>query len=205
MAHAKGALDGEEIERSLKDEFKFSPFTVVKPFSEVDETQVQFVLSFTCPFCKEWHPVMHNWSKGLPPSLSFVDFPAVYDKTSMVGATAFYAYQKAVNYDAKKVYDFVEQAFYLIQEKGMSPLAGETWQKASGGILTKELAESVRASVAAALDKTKHYKIQNTPSVIFGGRYMTSPAMTGPSPDNFLQACNGLASMLLINLGQGRA
>lgn len=176
----------------------------IKPYREVDlvyadRNSVLFGISFTCPHCRFYDSKMASWGASLPAGyLTYDRLPLVYDKQSMMAAAAYYAYKRAVKADFIALNAFMARAFEAIQDKGGNMLDPALWRKVSGRSID---IQAVKDEVIQAARKVVQYDIKQSPSLIVGGRYITTPNEAGGRDDLFLQLANGLASMVLIDLG----
>lgn len=176
----------------------------IKPYKEVaynphDRKKAILAFSFTCPYCRNYDGLVSSWGDTLPSDfLSFERLPIVVDKESMMGATAYYAFAKAVKGDKRLIDGFVNRAFSIIQDERKSPLDPETWRKAGAVMID---ANSVKSQVINAAEKVASYQIEKTPSLIIGGKYMINPNDAAGKEDLFIQLANGVSSIVLHEMG----
>jgi thiol:disulfide interchange protein DsbA len=142
---------------------------------------------------------MSGWGASLPAGyLTYERLPLVFDKPSMMGAAVYYAYRREVGGDFGALNAFVERAFRLIQDEKGDMLDPALWRKAAGRSIN---IKSAQEDAVQAARKTVEYKIKHSPSLIVGGRYIATPNDAGGREDLFVQLANGLASMVLADLG----
>lgn len=198
MAFSNAFSEDAPLKAQGQSTLDVKPYKEV-PFQKEDRNKVILAFSFSCPHCRSYDGILNAWGESLPKGyLELEKLPAVVDQESMAGAVAFYAYQKAVKGNAQMVNEFINRAFYLIQDEKRSPLDPETWRKAGAVVVDPK---SVKNLVIRSAEKIDSYNIDKTPSLIIGGKYIINPNDAAGREDLFIQLANGISSMVLHELG----
>ncbi|WP_432263221.1 thiol:disulfide interchange protein DsbA/DsbL [Cupriavidus sp. TMH.W2] len=176
------------------------PYREVAPKPEDSKKALIFV-SFTCPVCAGYHEQLAQWAKSLPKGWTAEFVPVVEaQRDTVIAARAFYA-AKSIN--AAYLPTFMTYAYSAIQDRGMPVGAGKTWEFVAGSShLTgfdsawKNVSQS---TVQSAFNKLIAYRINATPSVAIGGRYVITPDSTNGDQELFFKLANGMVSKAMTN------
>lgn len=187
--------------------------TSMKPYAEIakpiteDSKLVLSIFSFTCPFCRDYHDMIANWASGLPDRwVTHGWMPAVVDRESMTTAAAFFAAKRRIyagktpRVAAKELADWMRQAYALaIETRGLSSKQHVmAWAQLAGKNVNLA---AHKDDVMHSASRVVRYGITATPSIAMGGRYVITPEIAAGKPDVFLKLANGVASMVLSDLG----
>jgi thiol:disulfide interchange protein DsbA len=167
-------------------------YVTVEPAQPSDTTGKIEVLEFfayTCPHCHAIEPLLENWSKTLPENVVLRRIPVAFN-ASMADLQRLYFSLEALNrldlhlevfkalhderkriYDAKAITDWVTS-------KGVDRKAFEDVFNSFG----------IKSKLMRADELAKVYKIDGTPSIAVGGKYVTSPTMTNSYEATIAQA-----------------
>lgn len=157
--------------------------TVVDPAQPSDtagKTEILEFFAYSCPHCASMEPLVEKWSKSLPEdtvvkrvpvafNASMADLQKLYYSLESLGRLDLHpAVFKAIHQERKRIYTQDAIADW-VAEQGVDKAKFESVFK-SFGIQTK---------IARANELADTYGIQGTPSLAIGGKYVTSPSMTG--------------------------
>ncbi len=148
--------------------------------TEPGKIEVLEFFSYGCTHCAVLEPLIEKWTKGLPANVVFKPVPIAFN-TSMKPLQQLYYSLEAMN--RLDLHPKVFLAIHEDKKKLFSKSDVIAWVAAQGvdrakfeavfdsfGVTSK----SVRADQLATA-----YKVQGTPSLGVGGRYLTSPSEAG--------------------------
>lgn len=157
--------------------------TVVDPPQPSDtagKTEVLEFFAYSCPHCATMEPLVEKWAKTLPEDVvvkrvpvafnaSMVDLQKLYYSLESLGRLDLHpAVFKAIHQENKRIFTQSAIADWI---------AGQGVDKAKFESVFKSF--GVQTKIARANELTDTYGIQGTPSLAVGGRFVTSPSMTG--------------------------
>ncbi|WP_425953162.1 thioredoxin domain-containing protein [Ralstonia pseudosolanacearum] len=190
----------------MAQEVSQSPTQSQLPYREVarkveDSKKALIFVSFSCPVCAGYHEQLAKWAQSLPKGWTAEFVPVVEaQRDTVIAARAFYA-AKAVN--ATYLPSFMSYAYSAIQDRGMPIGDSKTWEfvAATAHLTGFDAAwKNVdRATVQSAFNKLVDYRINATPSIAIGGRYVITPDNTNGDPDLFFKLANGMVSKAMTN------
>lgn len=157
-------------------------FVVVDPPQPSDTTGKIEVLEFfayTCPHCKAIQPMVEEWSKTLPDDVVLKHVPVAFN-ASMADLQKLYYTLEAMN----RV-DLHSKVFAAIHDQRKRIYTGDAiadWA-AEQGLDRKAFTDTfnsfgIQAKVNRANELARAYKIEGTPTLAIGGKYITSPTLT---------------------------
>lgn len=166
------------------------------PYRAEDAKKVLIFFSFSCPICANYHAGLVQWAKTLPKGWTAEFVPvAVPDSESVISTRAYYAAKAA---DPARLDDFVQAVYANIHEKRMNPAAPATWRQAQvdAGVsgFHQAWVNEDKGLIHQAFKKLRQYRVQETPSVAIGGRYVITPDNTNGDIGMFFQLANGMVS-----------
>ena len=143
---------------------------------------------YGCPHCDNLHPHIKAWLKNKPEDVSFRYVPTIFRPSWVPGAKIFYAIEaiKATDILHDKVFDAIHRDKIDLNKEPI--LFG--WVEKQG--IDREKFEktyrsfSVQNQVARSTQMSRQYQLTGTPSVVVGGKYLTSGSMGG-SPQNTIK------------------
>ena len=158
-------------------------------------------MSFTCPVCAGYHEQLAKWSKSMPPGWTAEFIPVVEaDRDTVIAGRAFYA-AKAIN--PTYLTTFMTYAYSAIQDRGMSVSDGKTWNFIASTAHLSGFNEAWKgvsqATVKGAFNKLISYRINATPSIVIGGKYVITPDNTNGDQELFFKLANGMVSKAMSN------
>lgn len=160
---------------------RYVPVKQAQPQPANGKTEVLEFFSYTCPHCYHLEATIEPWAKRLPKDVDFRRVPVTFNKAATVMAKAFYA-AEAMNVREKIHLNLFaalhDQRLPLVQEE---PLLD--WI-AKQGIERKRFADmmnsfAVQGQLTRASQLMTAYDIDAVPSVVIGGKYLTSADQAG--------------------------
>jgi thiol:disulfide interchange protein DsbA len=184
----------------------FVPFRTLQMNIQDDAKVVRLFFSFSCPHCFQSHDPIVRWGYSLPATLRFEVTPVVTrDAASVMGAAFYYAVKMTA---PLKLPLFSTAVYDAIQRQSARPDKEETYLQAASraGIPPGPLRQMVRSqkvmeATYRAGQLVAAYKLDATPSVTTGGRYVVTPEATQGINGNFFQLINAVASKHMIEIG----
>ncbi|MCX7173684.1 MAG: thiol:disulfide interchange protein DsbA/DsbL [Proteobacteria bacterium] len=159
----------------------YVPVKQAQPQPANGKTEVLEFFSYTCPHCYHLEATIEPWARRLPKDVEFRRVPVTFNKAATVMAKAFYAAE------AMNVRERIHLSlFAALHDQGL-PLVQEEplleWI-ARQGIDRKRFAEmmnsfTVQGQLSQASQLMKVYDIDGVPSVVIGGKYLTSVSHAG--------------------------
>jgi len=160
---------------------RYVPVKQAQPQPANGKTEVLEFFSYTCPHCYHLEATMEPWTKRLPKDVEFRRVHVTFNKAATVMAKAFYAA------DAMNVRERIHLAlFAALHDQGL-PLTQEEplldWI-ARQGIDRKKFADTmnsftVQGQLSQSSQLMKAYDLDAVPSVVIGGKYLTSVSHAG--------------------------
>ncbi|TRZ56652.1 MAG: thiol:disulfide interchange protein DsbA/DsbL [Rhodocyclaceae bacterium] len=160
---------------------QYLPVKRGQPQAANGRTEVLEFFAYTCPHCYHLEATIEPWAKRLPKDVEFRRVPVTFNKAATITAKAFYAAE------AMGVLEKIHLSlFAALHDQGL-PLTQESplldWI-AKQGIDRKRFADTmnsfaVQSQLAQATQLMNAYDIDAVPSVVIGGRYLTSVSHTG--------------------------
>ena len=146
-----------------------------------NKIEVMEIFWYGCPHCYAYQPYLEKWLKSKPANVEFRLMPGLLNSAWVPHARAYYTAVKlgvldkihhqlfdAIHKDRKEIFseDAIKKFFI---EQGID---GDTFSKVyDSPEIDEKLRQALRAQIQA--------KITGVPSIIVGGKYLTSPSMTG--------------------------
>lgn len=160
-----------------------SRYVTLEPAQPSDTTGKVEVLEFfayTCPHCFAIEPLTAKWSQTLPENVAFKRVPVGFN-AGMADLQKLYYSLEALN--RLDLHEKVFVAMHRERKRITNFNAMVDWVETQG-VDRKEFEAAFKSfginnKVARANELTKSYKIDSTPSLAVGGRYVTSPGMAG--------------------------
>ncbi|HUF80036.1 MAG TPA: thiol:disulfide interchange protein DsbA/DsbL [Burkholderiales bacterium] len=145
-----------------------------------DRIEVIDFFWYGCPYCNELQPALDDWAKRKPADVELRRVPVILKDSWAPHARIYYALELLG--ESERLHSRVYHSYHVEELRMSRPDVMEQWA-AKQGIerrmwLDAYYSPEVDARVARALQLTKRYDIQGTPSVVVDGRYLTSSSMT---------------------------
>ncbi len=143
---------------------------------------------YGCPHCYALQPSLRAWLKKKPADVAFVRVPAVFSQSWVAHARLFYTLDALGELD--RLHDQLFNAIHLSKLKLSDRESMADWAVARGIDRQKFLdafnSVAVENRTRRAIETTKAYNLDGTPSMAIQGRYVTSPAMVfGDAPTDY--------------------
>ena len=169
-AHAQTFIEGTHYTRLD------TPVQVRVPEGKIE---VREFFWYGCPHCFKLEPYINKWEK--PENVEFVTTPAVLGKNWVAHAYAYYALEALGKLD--ELHTVLFHALHT--EKRRLLTIGQLAELFEHhGIKRAKFEEAVKSflvdtQVKRAENLGKSYSISGVPTFVIGGKYKTSPSMTG--------------------------
>lgn len=177
------------------------PFRQISPPVPGELRKVHSVISFTCPVCAHYHGMIAGWGNTLPKQFMFDFLPAVTDQDTAIMAMAWLAMQKVA---PQKLPLLASSLYSSVQDKGIttSTPGAALWKAilrdvgptpgfgAAFQAVPFSKIEDIQRQVAA-------FKIEVTPSIVVGGRFVVTPENTNGNEEMFIQLASAMASKIM--------
>jgi len=151
-----------------------------QPSDTAGKVEVLEFFAYTCPHCFAIEPLTAKWSQTLPENVAFKRVPVGFN-AGMADLQKLYYSLEALN--RLDLHEKVFVAMHRERKRITNFNAMVDWVETQG-VDRKEFEAAFKSfginnKVARANELTKSYKIDSTPSLAVGGRYVTSPGMAG--------------------------
>lgn len=157
-------------------------YVTIEPAQPSDTTGKIEVLEFfayTCPHCNTIEPMVQKWAKTLPDNVVLRPVPVAFN-ASMADLQRLYYSLEAM--DRLDLHDDVFKAIHGERKRIYEADAIADWVESKGvdkqAFMDVFGSFGITSKVARADELAKLYKIEGTPSIAVGGKYVTSPTMT---------------------------
>lgn len=195
---------GKTVSPTADDLTPYRTSTAPVPVDERRKVRVFF--SFACPYSAQSHMSLARWGDTLPAGMKIEMTPVVTkDPGTGYGAAYYYAVLQMM---PKQLDSFTAAVYDEIQRKNARMDRHETYLAAARrvGISPDALRravqrDQVRDGVYSAAALLSSYKIDATPSVVSGGKYVVTPEATQGVNGNFYQLINAVTSKHLTEVG----
>lgn len=151
-----------------------------QPSDTPEKIEVLEFFAYTCPHCAAIEPMVEKWAKTLPANVLVQPVPVAFNASMVDLQKLYYALEAMGRLDLhskvfKAIHDEHERLFKAdaiidwVAKQGVDRKAFEDAFNSFG----------INAKVMHANELAKTYRIEGTPSLAVGGKYVTSPSMTG--------------------------
>ncbi|MGH8619703.1 MAG: thiol:disulfide interchange protein DsbA/DsbL [Burkholderiales bacterium] len=142
---------------------------------------------YGCPHCFALQPSLKAWLKKKPADVAYTRIPAVFSQSWVAHARLYYTLDALGEVD--RLHDQVFNAIHLSKLRLADRDSMADWAAARGIDRQKFLdtfnSVAVENRTRRAIDTTKAYNLDGTPSIAIQGRYVTSPAQVfGDAPSD---------------------
>lgn len=174
----------------------YVPINPPLPSDTPGKIEVLEFFAYTCPHCAAMEPMVEDWAKTKPDDVVLKQVPIAFNASMKPLQQLYYTLLALDRPDLHaKVFTAIHgEHKRLIDKKAM----GE-WAASQGVDRAKFDAVfdsfSVQTQVQRANQLAETYRIDGTPSLAVGGKFMTSPVMAGNSYEGTLQEVNKLIPM----------
>jgi protein dithiol oxidoreductase (disulfide-forming) len=151
-----------------------------QPVETAERIEVIDFFWYGCPFCNELQPALDDWLKRKPSDVALRRIPVILKDSWAPHARIYYALELLG--EVERLHQQVYRSYHVEELHMSRPDVMEQWAVKHGierqRWLDAYYSPEVDARVARALQLTKRYDVQGTPSVVVDGRYLTSSSMT---------------------------
>jgi len=164
-----------------------------QPTQTGNKIEVLEIFWYGCPHCYHFESYIHKWLKTKPDDVAFRRMPAVISRNWLPHAKAFYAAVKlgvldqihtplfnAIHRDRKPIFSKQQLRKFFVS----MGINGDKFIKAYDS-------NEVDTKIKQAFYTQRNYKITGVPTVVVGGKYLTSAMLTG-SFDKMIDTINYL-------------
>lgn len=177
-----------------------SSYVTIEPAQPSDtagKVEVLEFFAYTCPHCASMEPMVAQWSQTLPDNVVVKHVPVAFNAGMADLQKLYYSLEaldrldlhpkvfQAIHRERKRIYDFKAMSDW-IEDQGVDAKQFEAAFQSFG----------INNKVARANELAKTYKVEGTPSLAIGGRYVTSPSMTGTYEGAIAEAQRRLDAVL---------
>ena len=168
-----------------------------QPSDTAGKVEVLEFFAYSCPHCATMEPMVARWAETLPENVVVKHVPVAFNAGMADMQKLYYSLEAldrmdlhpkvfhAIHRERKRIYNFKAIAEW-IEDQGVDRSQFEAAFQSFG----------VNNKVARANELAKVYKVEGTPSLAVGGRYVTSPSMTGTYEGAIAEAQKLLDSIL---------
>lgn len=171
-----------------------------QPSDTAGKVEVLEFFAYSCPHCATMQPMVANWAQTLPDNVVVRHVPVAFN-AGMADMQKLYYTLEAL--DRLDLHPKVFHAIHRERQRIYNAKAIAEWAEKQG--VDRGQFESafqsfgVNNKVARANELAKIYKVEGTPSLAVGGRYVTSPSMTGTYEGAIIEAQKLLDGILAGN------
>ena len=168
-----------------------------QPSDTAGKIEVLEFFAYSCPHCYSMEPLTEKWSQTLPENVAFKRVPVAFNAGMADLQKTYYSLEaldrldlhkevfNAIHRQRKRIYSFDAIADW-IETQGVDRKQFEAAFQSFG----------VNNKVARANELAKNYNVEGTPTLAVGGRYVTSPSMTGTYEGTIVRAQERLDAVL---------
>lgn len=168
-----------------------------QPSDTAGKVEVLEFFAYTCPHCATMEPMVARWSQTLPDNVVVKHVPVAFNAGMADLQKLFYSLEAldrldlhpkvfhAIHRDRKRIYNF-DAITDWVETQGVDRQQFEAAFQSFG----------INNKVKRANELAKTYKVEGTPSLAVGGRYVTSPSMTGTYEGAIAEAQRRLDAVL---------
>lgn len=154
-----------------------------QPVPPGDVVEVIDFFWYGCPYCNELQPSMVAWEKRKPANVTLRHIPAVLRENWAPHARIYYTLEALGEVERlhQKVYHsyhveelYMSRADVMIDWAVKNGIDRQKWVDAYSSV-------EVNGKIEQAVELTRRYRVQGTPTLIVDGRYLTSGSMASIS------------------------
>ncbi|MEO7387239.1 MAG: thiol:disulfide interchange protein DsbA/DsbL [Gammaproteobacteria bacterium] len=143
--------------------------------SSAGKIEVAEVFWYGCPHCYNLEPVLSDWKKKLPPDVSFVRIPVIWNPTNEIHARVFYTAEALGKLDTITPAMFKAihvENHAMTEEKDIQQLFEQNGVSAADFNKTFR-SFAVESQLKRAKDLTVKYRVRGVPLLVIDGKYTT--------------------------------
>jgi thiol:disulfide interchange protein DsbA len=151
-----------------------------QPVANAAKIEVIDFFFYACPYCNELRPTLERWRASLPADVEFRRMPVIrHDSWEPLARTYFTLEALGA---AERLHEAVYVGYHDEELHMSKPDVMADWAQRQGLNRDEWLkiyqSDAVTRKVEMARKATKDYDIRGTPSLVIGGRYLTSSGLT---------------------------
>ena len=150
------------------------------PSDTSGKIEVLEFFAYSCPHCAALEPLLEKWEKTLPDNVVLKRVPVAFNASMVDLQRLYYALESMGRLD---LHAKVFQAIHKDHQRIFDQAAIAKWLAAQGVDAKQYEAAAqsfgVTSKVNRANELEQAYQVQGTPTLGVGGKYVTSPSMTG--------------------------
>lgn len=151
-----------------------------QPTAARDRIEVTEFFWYGCPYCNQLQPSLEAWLKRKPADVEFRRIPAVFRESWVPHARLYYTLEALGELD--RLHQAVYRAHHVEQQNLNTADITADWASHFGIDRARWLAAynapETHRKVEQAIQYTRAYLIEGTPSLVVDGRYVTSSGMS---------------------------
>lgn len=171
-----------------------------QPSDTAGKVEVLEFFAYSCPHCATMQPMVEQWAKTLPENVVVKQIPVAFNAGMEDMQRLYFSLEAldrldlhskvfhAIHREKKRIFNYKSMADW-VEDQGLERKQFEAAFRSFG----------VNTKVERANELTKTYNVEGTPSLAIGGRYVTSPSMTGTYEGAITEAQKLLDSILKAN------
>lgn len=167
------------------------------PSDTPGKIEVLEFFAYTCPHCAAMEPMLEEWEKKAPQDVQLKRVPIAFNASMQPLQQMFYALAATNRMD---LHPKVFLAIHNEKKRLFDKKALVQWAADQGVDKTQFESVfdsfSVQSQVQRANQLAQAYRVEGTPSLSVGGKYLTSPVMAGNSYAGAIQEVDKLIPMV---------
>ena len=194
---AASLLAGLALTPAGQAQQRFNTLEPAQPSDTAGKVEVLEFFAYTCPHCFTMEPMTAKWAQSFPDNVAFKRVPVAFN-ANMAGLQKMYYTLEAL--DRLDLHEKFFVALHRERQRIYDLDAMADWAAKQG--VDREQFEAtfnsfgITNKVARANELVKSYNVDSTPTLAIGGRYTTSPGMTGTYESAITEAQSLLEKVL---------
>lgn len=194
---AASLLAGLALAPAGQAQQRFNTLEPAQPSDTAGKVEVLEFFAYTCPHCFTMEPMTAKWAQSFPDNVAFKRVPVAFN-ANMAGLQKMYYTLEAL--DRLDLHEKFFAALHRERQRLYDLDAMADWA-AKQGIDRQQFEATFNSfgitnKVTRANELVKSYKVDSTPTLAVGGRYTTSPGMTGTYESAITEAQSLLEKVL---------
>lgn len=158
----------------------YQTLQTVQPSETSGKIEVLEFFAYTCPHCKAMEPLVEKWSTTLLGDVTLTRVPIAFNANMADLQKLYYTLESLDRLDLHRA---VFQALHDQHKSLFTEREIVDWAEEQG-IDRQHFTDvfnsfGIQSRVRRANELAQNYQIDSTPSIAVGGRYVTTPGMTG--------------------------
>lgn len=168
---------------------RYQTLQTVQPSETSGKIEVLEFFAYTCPHCKAIEPLVEKWSATLLGDVTLTRVPIAFNANMADLQKLYYTLESMDRLDLHRV---VFQALHDERKSLFTEREIVSWAEEQG-LDRQHFADvfnsfGIQSRVRRANELAENYQIESTPSIAVGGRYVTTPGMTGSYASTLVEA-----------------